>query len=380
MERMLYHTEDTLSGLNRKSSLRDKIDYIHTQINERIGAIHRVAVALYDEGTDYLHTYAHSSGEDQPLSLYQAKLQESQSLQHIRESGQPRVVEDLGVFNGNGKEHTQRIQSQGYVSSYTLPMYNDGNFFGFLFFNSFDCNVFTDSNRYHLDMFGHLLTLLLAQELGNAHTMRAAVQTARDIANSRDNETGSHLERMSRYARLIALRLARDYQLDDQFVENVFLYSPLHDIGKVAIPDGILLKPGKLSQEEFQVMKTHTVLGREIVDAMLCHFNMPEEDANAQILRNITHYHHEKLNGEGYPHGLAGDDIPLEARIVAVADVFDALTSQRPYKFAWDNQRAFDTLQEMAHHHLDAACVNALLECTDEIEEIQANFREDHFA
>lgn len=377
MERTLYHTEDTLAGLNHKSSLRDKIRYIHTMLNERIGSIHRVAVALYDEGTDYLHTYTHSSGEDQPLSLYQAKLQESRSLRHIRESGQPRVVEDLAVFSRNGKEHSQRIQAQGYVSSYTLPMYNDGNFFGFLFFNSYDTHIFTETNRYHLDMFGHLLTLLLAQEIGNAHTMRAAVQTAREIANSRDNETGNHLERMSRYARLIALKLAREHQLDDQFVENVFLYSPLHDIGKVGIPDGILLKQGKLTDAEFSVMKNHTVLGREIVDAMLYHFNMPEGDSNAEILRNITHYHHEKLNGEGYPIGLAGEDIPLEARIVAVADVFDALTSQRPYKKAWDNDRAFTTLLEMTHHHLDAACVEALLACRDEVEEIQKNFRED---
>jgi HD-GYP domain-containing protein (c-di-GMP phosphodiesterase class II) len=226
-----------------------------------------------------------------------------------------------------------------------------------------------------LDTFGHLITLTVTGELAALQTLLATVRTARDIAHARDEETGAHLDRMSRYARLIALAIAERHGLTDEFVEKVFVFAPLHDIGKIGIPDRILLKPGVLSDEERAIMMTHARRGRELVDQMLGNFHLARA-AHVDVLRNITELHHEAVDGSGYPRGLRAGEIPLEARIVAVADVFDALTSRRPYKPAWSNDRSFATLERLAGSKLDGDCVAALSAQRGPVGEIQRQFRE----
>jgi len=183
---------------------------------------------------------------------------------------------------------------------------------------------------------------------------------------------------MSRYSRLIAQTLAEKYQLNDSYIEHIFMFSPLHDIGKITIPDNILLKPGKLTDAEMDVMKTHAAKGGEIIDNLLENFSLSNLN-HVDILRNIATCHHETINGRGYPEGIIGDEIPLEARIIAVADVFDALTSQRPYKEAWSNDKAFETLHQMAGEELDKDCVNALLKNSKAVEDIQSQFKDNFY-
>lgn len=374
----LYSHQDTLQLLNGNSPLSEKLDFIHRTISQQFDFIERIAVAVYDRKTDLLKTFIHSSGDAEPLTHYQARLGESASLREIIEVGRPRVVNDLAIFKASKKIHSKHIKAQGYAASYTLPMYRNGEFFGFIFFDASRSDVFDEESLHTLDLFGHLLSLCVIDELLQFTTLQAAVDTARDMTHHRDNETGSHLDRMSRYARLIAEQLAPQYDLSDEYVENIFLFSPLHDIGKIAIPDNILLKKGKLDAEEFAVMKTHTLKGREIIEEMLKHFGM-QGLHRGDMLRNITEFHHETLNGLGYPQGLMGDEIPIEARIIAVADIFDALTSKRPYKEAWSNDEAFTLLQEISGKQLDPDCVAALLSQQAQIEEIQHRFHEDRY-
>lgn len=371
-----YH--DTLEALNRYAPLSDKLKSLHEALSKRFEFIDRVSVAIYDPKTDDLKTFIHSSGGAHPLDQYQAKLSEAGSLREILESGKPRIVNDLALFADGSHEHTKRIAAQGYGASYTMPMYLSGDFFGFVFFNSYRKNVFDDEALHFLDVFAHLISLVVMGELASIRTLISTVHAARDIANLRDTETGAHLDRMSRYARIVARELAPKYGFDDEYVEHVFLFSPLHDIGKIGIPDSVLLKAGLLDTSEREIMRTHPQKGRQIIDTMLLDFGL-EAFEYLNILRNIAEYHHETLDGGGYPHGLRGNEIPMESRIVAVADIFDALTSPRPYKEAWSIDDAFQELRRLAGSKLDPDCVQALIKNRARLEEIRDRFKENPY-
>jgi len=184
-------------------------------------------------------------------------------------------------------------------------------------------------------------------------------------AEYRDPETGAHILRMAHYSKHIAQNLGLSQADQDLILEA----APMHDIGKVGIADGILLKPGRLAPEEFEIMKRHAQIGHDIL-AGSASFTLQTGAA-------IALTHHEKFDGTGYPNGLSGEDIPLYGRIVAVADVFDALTSERPYKAAWDIDRAISLVRESAGAHFDPACVDAFLMNWSNVLDIKQSFVED---
>lgn len=370
-----YTHRDGLEYLNHSGSLRDKVVAAHRAVQGRFDFIARIALTLYDSETGVLKAYLHTSEDGDPLEHYQALLDNAPSLKEILRRGQPRVINNMLTFQNEDREHTRRLGRQGFTASYTLPMFSNGDFIGFLFFNSYKADVFTEDVLEQLDVYGHLISLMVTSEIAAVHTLAAMVKAAGHITHHRDPETGSHLDRMSRYSLLIANALAERYGLDDEYIQHVFMFAPLHDVGKIGIPDQILLKPGKLSESEMCIMKTHASKGREMIDDLLVSFGL-ENVAHVDIMRNIAAFHHESVNGTGYPEGRVGQEIPLEARIVAVADVFDALTSRRSYKEAWSNEDAFATLQIMAGDKLDRDCVDVLLAHREEIEEIQRRFRE----
>jgi len=180
----------------------------------------------------------------------------------------------------------------------------------------------------------------------------------------RDEETGYHLIRMSRYSRLIASAVG----LEHDEAETIELAAPLHDIGKIGIPDQILLKGAKLDDGEWQVMRRHPLIGHEILKGSASKY--------VRMGALIALGHHEKYDGSGYPNGLVGDHIPLCARIVAVADVFDALTSVRPYKAAWTSEQAFDYLAAQRGKHFDPRMVEAFVAAKQEVAGIQSEWRD----
>ncbi len=185
-------------------------------------------------------------------------------------------------------------------------------------------------------------------------------------AEYRDPETGAHILRMAHYSRLIGRQLS--LSIEDQ--ELLLEAAPLHDIGKVGIADKILLKPGRLDSEEFEIMKQHAMFGCELL-----------QGSSSRVLQagaDIARGHHEKFDGSGYPVGLKGEEIPIFSRIVAVADVFDALTSQRPYKQAWTLEAAADFLRDGSGTHFDPACVDAFLLVWDEAMAVRERFKEEY--
>jgi response regulator RpfG family c-di-GMP phosphodiesterase len=199
---------------------------------------------------------------------------------------------------------------------------------------------------------------LVAQE-------RSTIFCLSRAAEYRDPETGSHILRMAHYSRQIAGVLGLSAELQDLLLQA----APMHDIGKVGTPDAILLKPGRLSPEEFAIMKQHAAIGYKILSAM----TSPLLATAAEI----AYTHHEKYDGSGYPRGLKGDEIPLFGRIVAVADVFDALTSARPYKRPWSVDEAADFLKAGRGAHFDPACVDAFLQDWDAVMQIRDRFADD---
>lgn len=370
--------QDNLEALNHPLPLQEKLVAAHRSVQAQFPFIARIAVAIYDAQTSILKTYVHSSGEEDPLAHYQSALDDAPSLKAILDQGLPRVINNPLTFEQGEHEHTVRIGRAGYAASYTLPIFNEGTFIGFIFFNADQRDVFSEPVLRQIDVYAHLVSLMVINELSSIETLAAAIATTGKITHVRDPETGSHLDRMSRYSRLIARELADKYQLDDAYIEHVFMFSPLHDIGKVGIPDRILLKPDRLDEEELAIMRTHAKLGADIINELIENFGLANFEYK-DVLHNIAAYHHEAINGQGYPAGMKGEDIPLEARIVAVADVFDALTSSRPYKRAWSNAEAIEMLRQLAGETLDQDCVNALINQLPEVETIQRTFSENTY-
>ena len=191
------------------------------------------------------------------------------------------------------------------------------------------------------------------------------------MIEARDGVTGHHVKRTSAYVKIVAMELKRAGQypdeLTDENVSNIIQAAPLHDIGKVAIPDAILCKPGKLTDEEFDVIKTHPTIGASMIEEIL---REVEHDDYLKVARDVANYHHEKWNGTGYPCGLAGTDIPLPARIMAITDVFEALISERPYKKSFSYEKAVEIIKEGSGQHFDPIIVAAFLNVIDEIKSV----------
>lgn len=199
------------------------------------------------------------------------------------------------------------------------------------------------------------------------------------LAEARDNETGNHIRRTQNYIRRLTAKLKDNPRfkrfLSDENIELLYKSAPLHDIGKVGIPDRILLKPGKLTPEEFDVMKTHTTLGRDAILAAEKLIGTPI--TFLRFAREIAYSHQEKWDGSGYPEGLAGDDIPIPARLMALADVYDALISKRVYKPAFPHEKAVSIIKEGRGGHFDPDIADAFLEIADEFLEVATVFSDD---
>jgi putative two-component system response regulator len=212
----------------------------------------------------------------------------------------------------------------------------------------------------------------LAQEVKKAlaevaDREREAIFLLAKAAEYRDPETGAHILRMTHYSHLIGTRLG----LPEDELDLLLQAAPMHDIGKVGIPDAILLKPGKLDDDEFDIMKRHAAIGWQILQG---------HSSGNRMLRmaaEIALTHHEKFDGSGYPRSTVGEAIPLVGRIVAVADVFDALTSQRPYKSAWSLDDAAALIRKNAGSHFDPRCVDAFFDAWDDVQEIRARYRDE---
>lgn len=297
---------------------------------------------------------------------FRQKLGETSLGKIAKEGLKYRIINDLRAVNSKSAE---LIVKEGFLSNLTVPAVVGGEVIGFFFLTSKEVNHFTEEDG---KLF-HIISLILSPKLFYALAIQNVVanfgESLVNLSEYRDNETGNHIRRVSTYAKI----LAEAMKLEPRLVREIYQFAPLHDIGKIGIPDSILLKPGKLDDDEWEVMKTHVMIGVRIIEDFVENSRKIMSGNSLKTAINLIRDHHEKWDGSGYPFGKKGEEISIEGRILAVADVFDALTSKRPYKKPFSFEKAVEIIKEGRGTHFDPKVVDAFVE---NIEKIKAIYNE----
>ncbi len=286
-------------------------------------------------------------------------------------------LEQLAEEDENA-EFAARLAEDGRRSALFFPLSVEGDWSAMVAFAVSAKDAYTPE---HLELLGNIAIQVahgFEKTVVTENLVISAVTGLAKLAESRDMDTGDHLLRMSRYAALIAEELAREgpymERVNTDLVRDIFRFAPMHDIGKVGIPDSILLKPGKLGSEEWHEMRRHPSIGGEVLRRCESQMNAVGHSM-FQVAIEIAECHHENFNGTGYPGGLAGEDIPLSARVVTAADVFDALTSKRPYKEAWSVDQALLLFREDEGQQFDPVVVEAMERAMPRMMEVYQELR-----
>lgn len=339
----------------------------------------RVALAFLNKHGKITAESAYTSYEKVLLKAgYSSDIKRS-SLYTLRSSNEPRVINDLEsyILNQNPSEATMFVYEEGIRSSITYPILFRDNCVGFLFISSINKNVYNKEKvaftKRVMALLKHKLYIEYILQDIIAHTSHSFAK----LMDLKDNETAMHIKRMAYYSYIIAKKYAEKYKnLTPKFVREILWFSPLHDIGKIGIPDNILLKPGSLKKDEWKTMQTHVHIGEEVIEEMnenvSEYFSLPAMETAVEIIKG----HHEKYDGSGYPRGLKGEEIPLAGRIVALADIFDALTSTRPYKRAFSIEETLNILETEMKDYFDPKVYLCFKESFDEILGIYEKYKE----
>jgi len=376
---MFTQSQQVSPDLNTKlHSLNHQIRDLHTQIREAIPQIDRISFILYDTHLDMLRTYAASEITEVSSDDYQQYyFSECAQLKEAAELNTSHVIESMAELTlAPQPQHTKWLLDQGYQSTYFVPSYHHQQFIGFISFNSFKPHVFNIEVQQLLQPFCEEISHTINTEYSVINAILSSAALAREVYPGSKQDSDKHISRVSLFTHLIAKNLAYTQCFGDEMVEYIHLFSRLHDIGKLTIPDAILLKPTSLTPDERKIMQSHIDKGLIIIEKILADLGSPKHACIETLIDIITH-HHEFLDGSGYPNGLSGDEIPISARIVAVANVFDALTSHRPYQQAWCVTSALLELEKMvAMGKLDGHCVNVLRDHQEYINQILSQYPE----
>lgn len=365
--------------LNRGCTPSDILDRLYKEFREDI-PFERVSIVLTNnEGQIYLNELRHKKASN----MLQGRLVDAEdtSLSEVFRRQEPRIINDYQDYFAQkpSSELTAMLLEEGIRSSMAYPLVVNGIGIGALIFASSTPNAYNGDLLAKARILTNILAVAVEKTILVDDLILASITGLAKLVEAKDSETGLHLQRIQNYSKIIAEQLSTTskYQrvIDEQFIEDIYKFSPLHDIGKVGIADGILLKPAKLTEEEFAVMKRHTVIGAEVL-----------KKSSNNLLRRGRHFfdmaiqialgHHEKYDGTGYPYGLAGEAIPLSARIVSLADVFDALTSKRVYKQPIDIDVSFKMVADESGSHFDPDIVQAMLDRRLDIIEICELYKE----
>jgi Response regulator containing a CheY-like receiver domain and an HD-GYP domain len=371
-----------IENMNNNYSFTEVLTYINETFSAFI-PYNYIGIALLSQDKKVIKaTYGVSDGtiDGLPEKVLSVSWYISEtSLGTVLESGEARIINDLEAYCAGKplKVYNKALLESGIRASITLPLKVAGEAVGLIFFSSKRKNVYTKEHTNLLETLANSIAISMNNNILTNEIVYSSILALAKLSEARDEDTGEHLDRMAKYSRLIARLLYENELYQDaitlEYIERIEKFSPLHDIGKVGIMDHILLKPAKLTEEEFEEMKKHAAFGGQVLRA--ADKNMQDKGISLFDMGvEIAEAHHEKWDGSGYPFGKQSEEIPLSARIVALADVFDALTSKRPYKKAFSLDTSFQIIEDGRGKHFDPLIVNVFLKNRKKIEELYYKF------
>ncbi len=374
-----------IENINNNSSFMTTLKFISENFSAFI-PYNYIGIALISEDRKYLKaTYGVSDGTIMGLPEKirgETWLINETSLGTLIQTGEARIINDLMEYceGKPQKSYNKLIMEAGIRSSITLPLKVSGVPVGVIFFSSSSTYVYTVEHLNFLRTLANSIAISLNQSIFVSDIVYSSILALAKLAEARDENTGEHLDRMAVYARLIAELLYENNlfpdEIDLEYVDSIERFSPLHDIGKVGVRDKVLKKPAKLSPEEFEEMKRHTTYGAEVLKS--AERNMLKHGRNLFSMgAEIAEGHHEKWDGTGYPYGKKEYEIPLCARIVTLADVFDALTSKRPYKEAFSYEESVRIIRKGRGTHFDPVIADVFLGNLPRVEQLYQRFQGD---
>lgn len=372
-----------IENINNNNSFMETLTYISETFSVFI-PYNYIGIALISEDGNTLR--ASYGVSDQSITGLPEKIMgvawpvKETSLEPYLESGEARIINDLEKYTGDTqmKPYNKILLEAGVRASIALPLKVSGEPVGMIFFSSKDKDVYTTDHLKILGTLANSIAISLNQNILSNEMQYSSILALAKLSEARDEDTGEHMERMAKYSRKIAQLLYENQiyteEITLEYIDRIERFSPLHDIGKVGIVDDILLKPGKLTPEEFDRMKKHTLYGAQVLKS--ADRNMIKKGISVFGMGSeIAEGHHEKWDGSGYPYGKKGSEIPLSARIAAIADVFDALTSKRPYKEAFSLDKSFAIIEAGKGTHFDPVIIEVFLKNRSEIEEIYHKYQ-----
>lgn len=358
---------DLIENMNMDVSFEGILNYIYSTFSEFIPYQHIGIALLKDNGKILEASYGVSDPllYNLPKKLVGIRAEVSKtSLEGIVKNGTPRVINDLENYTKNKTvDYNIILLEAGIKSSISLPLKVGNKPIGIIFFSNMNKGVYNDEHIEFLVTLSNSIAISLNKNIFIDEMLYSTLLALTKMAEARDEQTADHLDRMTAYAVKITEFLMADKLFEDEitvpFLMGIERFSPMHDIGKVGVKDGILLKPGKLTAEEFEEMKKHVTYGADVLRTAESNIAKQKYSMFSMGIE-IVEGHHEWWDGSGYPYKKSKTEIPLSARIVAIADVFDALTSKRPYKSAFEFEESFNYIMEGSGSHFDPTIINSL--------------------
>lgn len=368
--------------INASNSFNDTLDKIFNTFSKYVPYTH-IGIALFREDQSNLLTASYGvsdsmhEGLGTALAGHTTDIRES-SLLKIMENGQPRVINDYDTYFKTRpiRGYSRIILDYGIKSSITLPLMANEKQIGFIFFSSAEKGVYNKTHVQFLKTVSNAIAISMEKNVMVDELLYSSILALAKLAEARDEDTGDHLHRMKSNVMLLTQLLSENSpyksRMTPQLINDLEKFSPMHDIGKVGIPDGILLKPGKLSSDEFEIMKTHAAYGADVLKIAEENIVKRGRSMFSEGIA-IAIGHHEKWDGSGYPNGTSGEDIPLSARIVTLADVLDALMSKRPYKEPFTFEKSVEIILSGRGTHFDPVLVDVFVANLDRFRLIYDN-------